>query len=68
MSKKKREYYKILENTQRGTLDITNWIKWFLKTMLSALETSETMIAKIMLKAENWMEFNKFPLDENQKK
>lgn len=68
IQKQKNEYYKILENTQKETLDITGWIKWFLKTMLSALETSETMIAKIMLKAENWMEFNKFPLDENQKK
>lgn len=68
IQKQKNEYYKILENTQKGTLDITNWIKWFLKTMLQALETSETMTAKIIFKAENWMEFNKFPLDENQKK
>ena len=68
IQKQKNEYYKILETTQKGTLDITNWIKWFLKTMLLALDTSETMVAKIMHKAENWMAFNKFPLDENQKK
>lgn len=68
IQKQKNEYYKILENTQKGTLDVTNWIKWFLETMLQALETSETMVGKIIAKAEHWMEFNKFPLDENQKK
>ncbi|MBP3346502.1 MAG: Fic family protein [Alphaproteobacteria bacterium] len=68
IQKQKNEYYKVLENTQKGTLDITNWIKWFLETMLQALETSEIMVSKIIFKAEHWMEFNKFPLDENQKK
>ena len=68
IQKQKNEYYKVLENTQKGTLDVTSWIKWFLETMLQALETSETMVGKIIAKAEHWMEFNKFPLDENQKK
>lgn len=68
IQKQKNEYYKILETTQKGTLDVTNWIKWFLETMLQALETSETMVSKIIVKAERWMEFNKFTLDENQKK
>lgn len=68
IQKQKNEYYKVLENTQKGTLDVTGWIKWFLETMLQALETSETMVGKIIAKAEHWMEFNKFPLDENQKK
>lgn len=68
IQKQKNEYYKILETTQKGTLDVTNWIKWFLETMLQALETSETMVSKIIVKAERWMEFNKFALDENQKK
>lgn len=68
IQKQKNEYYKILEATQKGMLDVTNWIKWFLETMLQALETSETMVSKIIVKAERWMEFNKFTLDENQKK
>lgn len=68
IQKQKNEYYKVLENTQKGTLDVTSWIKWFLETMLLALETSEIMVSKIIFKAEHWMEFNKFPLDENQKK
>lgn len=68
IQKQKNEYYKVLENTQKGTLDATNWIKWFLETILQALETSEIMVSKIIFKAEHWMEFNKFPLDENQKK
>ena len=68
IQKQKNEYYKVLENAQKGTLDITNWIKWFLETMLQALEISEITVDKIMIKAEHWIEFNKFPLDENQKK
>ena len=51
IQKQKNEYYKILEATQKGMLDVTNWIKWFLETMLQALETSETMVSKIIVKA-----------------
>lgn len=68
IQKQKNEYYQILESTQKGTLDVTNWIKWFLDTMLQALKTSEETVAKIIHKAERWREFNKFTLDENQKK
>ncbi len=68
IQKEKNEYYKILENTQKGTLDITTWIKWFLDMMLKSIETAETTVGKIMVKAERWREYNKFSLDKNQKK
>ncbi|MBE6450781.1 MAG: Fic family protein [Alphaproteobacteria bacterium] len=68
IQKQKKEYYKILEYTQKGDMDITSWIKWFLQTLLNAVSDSEVMFAKIMRKAECWREFNKYPLDENQKK
>lgn len=68
IQKEKNEYYKIFENTQKGTLDVTAWIKWFLEMMLKSIDAAEVTVCKIMVKAERWREFNKFPLDENQKK
>ena len=34
IQKNRKEYYEILEKTQTGTMDITNWIKWFLENIL----------------------------------
>lgn len=31
-------YYRILENSQRGGMDISAWLEWFLQTLLSSLQ------------------------------
>src|SRR6056297_3607166 len=36
--KERKGYYEILEKTQKGNLDITEWIKWFLHCLISALK------------------------------
>lgn len=47
-------YYDILEKTQQGNLDITNWIKWFLNCLLDALEASNITLEKVMQKHKFW--------------
>lgn len=37
IEKSKKEYYEILEKTQNGTLDLTQWICWYIKTVTKAL-------------------------------
>ena len=34
------DYYRILEQTQRGTLDITQWMEWFLDCLSHAIEAA----------------------------
>ncbi len=47
-------YYHILEASQKGTLDITAWLQWFLDTLLKSLEQALTRIDRVLAKARFW--------------
>ncbi|EXF46911.1 filamentation induced by cAMP protein fic [Pseudomonas sp. BAY1663] len=47
-------YYRILEASQRGTLDITAWLQWFLATLLKSLEQALARIDRVLVKACFW--------------
>ncbi|NQT22815.1 MAG: Fic family protein [Candidatus Omnitrophica bacterium] len=66
--KERESYYNILEKTQKGTLDITEWLEWFLLCYLRALEDSETAISKVLKKAEFWRVHAQTELNKNQRK
>jgi len=44
----RNEYYTFLEKTQRGGLDITNWLKWFLNCLKNSIMESENTLKKII--------------------
>jgi Fic family protein len=48
----RKEYYNILERTQKGNLDITDWLKWFLNCLSEALNSTDTILAKVLYKAQ----------------
>lgn len=50
----RRAYYEILEWTQRGGLDITRWLEWFLACLGRALHRSEATLAGVLSKARFW--------------
>ena len=50
----KKQYYQALEQTQKGTLDITRWLTWFLACLDRALHGAETSLAKIIRKSATW--------------
>lgn len=47
-------YYRILETSQKGTLDITAWLQWFLSTLLKSLEQALARIDRVLAKARFW--------------
>ncbi len=47
-------YYRILETNQKGTLDITAWLQWFLATLLKSLEQALVRIGQVLAKARFW--------------
>ncbi len=64
IEKQKAGYYRILESTQKGGLDITEWLLWFLHCMSGAIDASSIVVQKIMRKHRFWavhqaMAFNK---------
>ena len=54
IQKEKKEYYRILEVTTTGGLDITAWLKWFLGCLSRAIENAETVVGGVLKKAEFW--------------
>ena len=64
----RREYYAILEKTQNGNLDITNWIKWFLNCLINALKSTDIVLSRILYKADFWNKHAKTEFNERQKK
>jgi len=47
-------YYDILEATQKGDLDITLWLEWFLGCLDRAFDGAETTLAAVLTKARFW--------------
>jgi Fic family protein len=47
-------YYDILEQTQKGTMDVTPWMEWFLGCLGRAIDGAQTTLAGILAKARFW--------------
>jgi len=48
------EYYDMLETTQKGDLDITPWLAWFLACLDRAFDGAETTLSAVLQKADFW--------------
>lgn len=64
----REEYYNILESTQRGSCDITEWLRWFLGCFARAIQKSDDMLDGVYSKAQFWREHAQDQLTERQKK
>lgn len=67
IQKERKAYYAILEKTQKGSMDITSWIIWFLENLLNAINSSEVILSQILRKAEFWQKHNNLIFNERQK-
>lgn len=65
--KERKAYYDVLEKTQRGTLDITNWLDWFLGCLDRAFDGAETIIGNVLHKATFWEEHGASDLNDRQR-
>jgi Fic family protein len=63
----RKEYYFQLEAAQRGELDITRWLAWFLACLGRAIEGAEGTLAAVLHKAEMWRRINRDPVNERQR-
>jgi Fic family protein len=60
-------YYRILEMTQKGDLDITEWLTWFLACLARAFDRTERILAGVLQKARFWEKHAGEPLNERQR-
>lgn len=61
------EYYEILERTQKGTLDVTPWMEWFLGCLGRAIDGAQTTLAAVLQKARFWQTVRDVPINERQR-
>ncbi len=64
----RKQYYKNLEKTQKGSSDITEWILWFLQCLINAIHSTEGTLTKILYKAEFWKLHSTTIFNERQQK
>lgn len=62
----RKRYYEILEKTQKGNLDITEWIVWFLNCLINALKSTNVTLLSVLFKAEYWTRHAKTSINERQ--
>jgi Fic family protein len=61
-------YYDVLERTEKGNLDVTAWLRWFIDCFSRALDVAEQSCAGVLRKAEFWQRHALTPLNERQRK
>jgi Fic family protein len=54
IQRERDEYYLVLERCQKGTLDITAWMQWYLDCLQRAIGASEKILAAVLVKAGFW--------------
>ena len=64
----RKGYYNILESTQKGGLDITAWMQWFLETFKHTLEAAQKRIDFVLKKALFWQAHSQDGLNSQQTK
>jgi Fic family protein len=64
----RESYYGILERSQKGTSDITEWLAWFLGSFARAIARSEDILNGVFSKSEFWRTHAQEKLTDRQKK
>ena len=64
----RKNYYEVLEATQRGDLCITQWVKWFLRTLNNAIHHTLNNIEQTIFKTNYWASKDQTKLGEQQVK
>ena len=65
--KDKRHYYKILEKTQRGDGDITEWLIWYFNAIIDAIEDSNSILSLVLQKATFWNTHSQASISDRQR-
>ncbi|HTJ64974.1 MAG TPA: Fic family protein [Alphaproteobacteria bacterium] len=65
--RERNRYYAVLEMTQKGELDITPWLQWFVGCLDRAFDGSEAILGSVMKKAHFWERHGRSSLNDRQR-
>jgi Fic family protein len=66
IQRERKAYYDQLEATQKGDMDITHWLQWFLGCLLRAVQGAEGTLASVLTKARFWQHWAGTPMNDRQ--
>lgn len=65
--KERKDYYDLLETTQKGTMEITPWLRWFFGCLDRAFWATNDILANVLLKANFWERHRNTEMNERQR-
>jgi Fic family protein len=68
IQRERKAYYDILQRTQRGSLDVTAWLAWFLDTLHRAVDQAQHTLDGVLVKTRFWQRWATTPLNARQVK
>jgi Fic family protein len=68
IQRERNSYYDVLERTQKGTLDVTEWLLWFVATLGQAIGSAHATLDQVFTKTLFWRACAGVPLNERQTK
>ena len=68
IQRERKAYYDILERTQKRSMDVTEWLLWFLETLHRAVDQAQVTLDTVLAKARFWRHWGSMPLNERQVK
>lgn len=66
IQRERKDYYDMLERTQKGSLDVTEWVEWFLGCLLRAVQGADSTLSAVLSKARFWQRWAGTPLNDRQ--
>jgi len=66
IQRERKEYYEQLERAQKGPLDVTPWLHWFLDCLLRAVQEADTLLSGVLNKAQFWQRWAGTPMNARQ--
>lgn len=66
IQRERNAYYDVLERTQKGSLDVTEWLSWFLRTLKDAIQQAHATLDSVLAKARFWQRFAGVPMNTRQ--
>ena len=62
----RKDYYDRLEATQKGDMEVSAWLEWFLGCLLRAIQGAEVTLAQVLAKARFWQHWAGVPMNDRQ--
>jgi Fic family protein len=66
IQRERKAYYDVLERTQKGALDVTEWLAWFLDALRRAVDQAQHTVDGVLAKARFWRRFAGVPMNPRQ--